>query len=304
MDDRDKFWRQVSEAFRELSPAVVVQDADRPVNLALVAEEPDKLRQMEKFFVPGFLGPRKAAQVRERFCSFVLPLGRLEEEGLRQLDLVICSESAAGKMRAQLPRTYIFSPATPQAMVSKILEDRWNLALPLARNFLLFRRAVDRRLMRSIALENALFAIMAALSDAVPVPFPLTRALGALGSSTIFLTANQMRLAFLIAAANDSEVGFRKQTGQITTIAAAALGWRSLARELAGRISPATGLLAKGLLAFVSTYATGLALEQLHAWGRSMTREEKAVAYEEAYRVGRILLDGILNTMASRSRPA
>ena len=300
MDEREKFWRQISEALREFSPAAVVQNADRPINLALVAETSDVLRQMESFFVPRFLGSRKAAQVRERYCSFVLPLGRTELEGLQQLDLVICSPGARAFLSGCLPRVFTFSPQTPQAAVREILDERWNLALPLARNFLVFRRAVNHRLIRSLALENALIAMMAAVSEVVPAPFPLTRVLGGLVSSTILLTANQMRLAFLMAASNDSEVGFRKQTGQLTTIAAAALGWRFLARELAGRISPVSDLLTKGMLAFAATYATGLALEQLHIWGRSMTREEKAVAFEEAYRVGRMLLDRFLDTRASR----
>ncbi len=77
------------------------------------------------------------------------------------------------------------------------------------------------------------------------------------------------------------------------------LGWRALAREMSGRASPGGGVLAKGLLAFAGTYAAGLALDQLHSLGRSMTRDEKRDVYDQAYRVGRRVLDGILDTMVS-----
>ena len=299
METSEDFWRRVGEAFRGLKPEIFVGDAARPISVALVAEEPDKLRRMEEFFVPRLLGPRKAEQVRERLCSFVLPLGKLEREGLGDLDLVIGSPGAARQLSDLLPRIYIFFAQSPQSVVNVILKERRDLALPLARNFLPFRRAVDRRSMRSIALENALFAILTAVPDVWPAPFSRAKGAGDLASSTAFLTANQLRLAFLIAAANDSAVGFREQTGQITTIAAASLGWRSLARELSRRVSPAGGLVVKGLLAFAATYGTGLVLEQFHRLGCSMTCEAKTVVFEEAYRVGRRVLAGMLGAMAS-----
>jgi hypothetical protein len=255
---------------------------------------------MEEFFVPKRLSLRKAEQVRERLCFFVLPLRDLEQQGLRQLDLVICSRSGVRQLEAALPKVYSWSREDPHAVVRAILKDRRDLALPLARNFLPFRRLVCRRSIRSVSLENALFAMALSAADAMPALFSLLRSVAGINSSSLFLTANQIRLAFLIAAANDSEVGFREQSEQITAIAFAGLKWRSLARDLEGRSSRVNSLLAKGLLAFVATYVTGLALEQLHRLGRGMTREEKSDAHEEAYHVGRRALDGILTIAAAR----
>src|SRR5579864_4143571 len=182
MEIKPKFWRQVAEGFRELNPEVILREADRPITVALVAEDQSRLRQMERFLAPPSLDPRKAEQVRERFCSFVLPLGVTEQEGLRRLDLVICSEAAASEVAGLFPRAYVFSAENPQAVVSKILKEHWDLALPLAKNFLPFRRAVARRSTRSIAMENAIYSVLAAVSDASPIPFSLLR-VGGLASS-------------------------------------------------------------------------------------------------------------------------
>ena len=300
MNNRESFLREVKEAGRGLSAESIVSEADRPISLALIAEDAGKLRQMEGFFAPQLLGSRKADQVRERLCFFVLPLRPSEQEGLLQLDLVVSSEGAAGEVQAMLPQIHVYSAKDPQSMVRRILKEHWDLALPLAKNFLPFRQPVARRFMRSIALENALFTVMAATAKFLPAPLSLFSAVGGSSSTSLFLTANQMRLAFLIAAAHDSAVGFRVQTGQVTAIAAAALGWRSLAHDIERKVSPSNSLLAKGLLAFVATYATGLALEQLHTLGRHMTREEKSVAYDHAYSVGSRVIERFLDIKASR----
>jgi hypothetical protein len=223
----------------------------------------------------------------------------VDEEGLRHLDLVVCSEASASQVpRSLIPQTYVLFESDSQRLIREILKYHWDLALPLAKNFIQFRQPVERRWMRSIALENALFAAAAALPDATPAFFSLLDARG-FNSTTVLLTSNQMRLAFLMAAANDAEVGFREQTGQITAITAASVGWRSLARKLASRTAPSGSAVSKGVLAFIATYTTGLALERLHALGRHMTRDEKSAAYAEAYRVGRRVLDGILDRIIS-----
>src|SRR5262249_50752390 len=150
---------------------------------------------MENFLAPPTLGARKSTQVRERMCSFVMPLRPAEQTGLIHLDLVICTPDAAERMRPLPSQAHVFSFADPEATVKRILRKHWDLALPLAKNFLVFRRVVSRRSIRSVALENGLFAAMSSLSETIPVPFSLLRRSRGLGSGTVFLTANEIRLA-------------------------------------------------------------------------------------------------------------
>lgn len=300
---REDFWRKLSEVVRKFDPERIIREASRPVRVALVGSGPSEVRQVEEFFVPEFLSQRKAEQVRESVSVFLLPLAAGDEKSLRGADVVVCSQAAAPEIAIPLPQLYIFRPDDPQALVSEIITDHWDLALPLARNFLAFRSAIQRRWLRSVALENTLFAMLTAVPDAAPEQLSL-QATNGLGSSTVFLTSNQLRLTLLMAAANDSDVGYKHQAGQITALTTAALGWRALARELASRVSPARGVFAKGLLALAGTCAAGLALEQLHTLGRSMTRDEKRDAYEKTYRVGRKVLEGILDSMGRSSSAA
>ena len=294
-------WRQVSDAFRGLNPEELAQDASRSLSLALVAGTPEELSRMEAFFAPISLGRRKAEQVHQCLFPFLHPLRQSQEQMLREFDFVICSPGVTAEVGPLAPYVYIYGRANSRDFVKEILRDRWDRALPLAKNFLPFRGYAQQRWIHSIAFENALFAIMTAIPNVLPTPFSLPWTAAEFASSTVFLTANQMRLAFIMAASSDSAVGFREQKGQLTSIAAASVGWRSLARELAGKIPAGRGLLSKGLMAYAGTYVTGVTLQQLHALGRSMTREEKRQAFEEAYRVGRAVLDKALGAMGRLS---
>lgn len=292
-------WSQVTKAFRGLNPEDLLREADRAISLALVAGTPEELSRMEAFFAPASLGRDKAEQVRQRLFPFLYPLSPSQEQMLREFDLVICSPGVTEGVGPLSPYVYIFGRVKLRDFTKEILRDRWDLALPLAKNFLPFRSPALQRWIHSIAFENALFAMMTAVPNVLPTPFSLPWAATEFASSTVFLTANQMRLAFIIAASSDSAVGFREQKGQLTSIATAALGWRSLARELAGKLPAGRGLLSKGLMAYATTYVMGVTLEQLHSLGRTLTREEKRQAFEDAYRAGRAVLDKVLSAVGS-----
>ena len=88
----------------------------------------------------------------------------------------------------------------------------------------------------------------------VPNFIELPWAIGEFASDTAFLTANQVRMAFQIAAACGKDVGLGKQKGAVLSIAAGAFGWRALARELVGKIPLGGGLIPKGAIAYAGTY--------------------------------------------------
>ena len=132
---------------------------------------------------------------------------------------------------------------------------------------MLFRKPVIDRVIHSVARENALFAVATALPNVVPNLLELPWAVGEFASDTAFLTINQVRMAFLIGAASDQEVGYMEQKGQIATIVGSAFGWRTLARELVGKIPLGGGLIPKGAIAYAGTYVVGKGLERINRFG-------------------------------------
>jgi hypothetical protein len=70
-------------------------------------------------------------------------------------------------------------------------------------------------------------------------------------------------------------------------VIASAFGWRSLARQLAGRLPLAGGLIPKAGIAYAGTYVLGMALERFYSVGYGLTREERQDAYSQAIERGK-----------------
>jgi uncharacterized protein (DUF697 family) len=136
-----------------------------------------------------------------------------------------------------------------------------------------------------------LFSVATALPDVVPSLAELPWAFGEFASDTTFLTGNQIRMAFLIAAACGRDAGFLKQRGAILSIVAGAFGWRALARELVGKIPLGGGLIPKGAIAYAGTYVVGKSLERYYRGNEGYTRAQRLAAYREALERGRSVLE-------------
>ena len=108
---------------------------------------------------------------------------------------------------------------------------------------------------------------------------------------------NQVRMAFLIAAASDSPVGYREQKAEIASIITGAFGFRAIARELVGKIPFGGGLIPKAAVAFAGTYVVGLSLERYHRVGYGLTRQERRMEYEQALVHGRTVAEFLLAGM-------
>ena len=108
-------------------------------------------------------------------------------------------------------------------------------------------------------------------------------------------------MAFLLAATNDREVGYREQKGEIASIVAGAFGWRALARELVGKIPWGAGLVPKAAIAYAGTRVVGLSLERYYRLGRRYTRAERRLAYEDAIERGRKFVATFLTSVRQRA---
>lgn len=266
--------RQARAAFGLLNPEEMRKRAGREIHIGMVAASESGYTALEDFLVPPDLPDVTRAQVLRRAHRMT------DRSTPAQVDLVLYGPGLRPSADA-----HALDRHDADATISQILRAHDDLALALARHFPVFRQPVIERTIQAVSRENALFAIAAALPDVVPSLVELPWAFGEFASDTVFLTANQIRMAFLIAVVCGDEIGFVQQKGSIAAIVAGAFGWRALARELAGKIPFGGGLIPKGAIAYAATYAVGKGLERLHA-NHPFTAGESREVYEQAYQQG------------------
>ena len=271
--------KQARTAVAHLNPDRIREMSRRPVHVGLVAATSAAYAEMEDFLIPRSVERAKRMQLMEY-------VHRAGDPGAPEnVDLVLYYEGVQGPTG-----TYTFYRHDPEATVREVLAGNDEIELALARQFPAFRRVVVERTIHTIARENALFAIATALPDIVPNLMELPWVFGEWASDTAFLTANQVRMAFLIAAACDHEIGYTQQKLAILTIGGSAFGWRAIARELVGKIPLGGGLIPKGAIAYAGTFAVGKGLERLYHGEKAMRTDEKKAVYRQALDRGRAVL--------------
>lgn len=271
--------RNVKQAITYLNPDEVRHDADYPLAISLNAPTPETLWRIEGFFCPPGLSKSKRAQVLEILHSN------------RKPDIEIFDASMP------CPKTgFAFDIEHPELCIRAILKRRPDLALSLGRHLAPFREPVIKNLIAMISKENALFSIATALPDIVPI-LSLPWAVGEFASDTAFLTMNQVRMTFMIAAASDHPVGYGEQKAELGSILAGAFGLRAVARQLISKIPFGGGLLPKAAIAYAGTRVVGLSMERLYRSGYGYTQEERGPAYEEAYERGKVFAGGMLKRL-------
>jgi hypothetical protein len=285
----------VKDAIRNLDPEDIRKHTERPLRLLLYADSEQQYREMEDYLAPRDLSSAKRAQARRLIY-------RASEGATPRAngDLEIYFEPS-GELDSPEADVFGFDPACPDATVHRILHRRPDLAVPLALHVLPFRQEVSRRMVKKIAKENALFSLATALPDIVPF-ISLPWAIGEFASDTAFLTANQIRMAFLLAAANDRDIGYHEQRGEIASIILGAFGWRALARELVGKIPWGGGLVPKAAIAYAGTRVVGMSLERYYRVGQAYTRAERRLAYQDALERGKHLVSGLIEGFQQRRR--
>jgi hypothetical protein len=208
-----KMLKQLRDAVSNLNPHDVRLLAEKPVSIELFAPTAQAYAEMERFFAPSELSPQKRKELA---------------------NLLHRSGEAAGKPVLQvyyqdLPHpdvAFTYYRNDPQRTVEEILARHQDLGIALARHFLPFRAPVISRTIKEVSKENALFSIATAVPAILPL-ISLPWAVGEFASDTAFLTMNQIRMAFLLAAASDRPLGYREQKSEIASLFAGAFGWRS-----------------------------------------------------------------------------
>ena len=274
--------KQARTAVGMLNPDEVRRRARQPVRIGLVAFDSAGYAAMEDFLAPAAT-PRKS---RRKLLEQVYRAG---DPGVPdKVDLVLYQQGIPCPQDA-----YLLSFDDPAATIAEILRDHDDLELALARQFAPFRKPVVERIIHAVSRENAVFAVATSLPNLVPSLGEIPWAFGEFASDTAFLTANQVRMAFLIAAACGKEIGYTQRAAEILSIVGGAFGWRALARELAGKIPFGGGIIPKGAIAYAGTFLVGKGLEHYHHAGEAYTRAQREEVYQAAYERGKAIAEAV-----------
>ena len=271
------------KALTTLNPKQVREMSERGVRVALHAANQESYQRLENFFLRDLSPARRRASAPLLMRAPISPIGQ-------QYDIAVYDEAVIAPAGA-----LIFRPDHVSQFVQKALTKHPDLGVSLAKSFHAFRRPYVQRVIAKTSRENALFSVATALPDVIPSIIELPWAVAEFASDTAFLTMNQVRMAFLIAAASDREVGYMEQKPEIATVIGSAFGWRALARQLVSKIPFGGGLIAKAAVAYAGTKVLGLSLDHFYSIGFTYTREERDRLYADAFRQGKKVAARILS---------
>lgn len=267
----------IKKAISTLNPHEVRESSNRSLRVVLHAPDNAGYSRMENYLLQDLSPGRRRSSATLLSRAPVAP-------GSPHPDLHIFSEEQTG---VAPPHSLILNPDHPRAFIKQTLEQHADLGVPLARSFLPFRKPFVERSIAKTCRENTLFSVATALPDIVPSVIELPWALAEFASDTAFLTMNQVRMAFQIAAASDREVGYMHQKSEIAMVIGSAFGWRALARQLIGKIPFGGGLIGKAAVAYAGTKVLGLSLDHYYSIGFTYTRDERDKLYADAFRQGK-----------------
>jgi hypothetical protein len=270
-----------------LNPNQVRELASKSVHVTLHAPDDSAYREMEDFLLQDLRPARRreSAQLISRGERTVSIPGQ---------DLVVYHRSALAPSDA-----LIFNPAGPEELIHSALQRYPDNGVSLSQAFFPFRKPFIKQVISKTSRENTLFSLTTALPDVIPSVIELPWSVAEFASDTAFLTMNQVRMAFLIAAASDREIGYREQKSEIATVIGSAFGWRALAKQLVGKIPFGGGLIAKAAVAYAGTKVLGMSLDHYYSIGFTYSRAERDRIYADAFRQGKKVAFRIL----SHTRP-
>ncbi len=270
----------IKKAVANLNPEQVRQLAERSLRISIYASSAQSFERIENFFLSGLSPERR----RESAAYLVRGASRLGPSDLTVFDEGIIAP----------PKSIVFRADNPELFVKRVLDNCGDLGVAIARSFPPFRRPFIDRIIAKTCKENTLFSLTTALPDIIPNLIELPWAIAEFATDTAFLTVNQLKMAFFIAAASDREIGYRQQKSEVATIVAGAFGWRAIARELVGKIPFGGGLFGKAAISYAATKVIGLSLDHLYSIGYHYSREERETLYQEAFQQGKKVAGRIL----------
>ncbi len=274
----------IRKAITTLNPRQVRELAERDLSIALHAPDDLAYRQMEEYLLQDLKPGRR------RDSAVLLVRGSNSSAATHDLAIYHASIDAPH-------RSLIYRPERPDAVVHRALAQHPDLGVALSRSFVPFRNPFINSVISKTAKENTLFSVATALPDIIPSLIEVPWAIAEFASDTAFLTMNQVRMAFLIAAASDREAGYMEQKSEVAAVIGSAFGWRALAKQLVGKIPFGGGLIAKAGVAYAGTKVLGVSLNHFYSVGFTYSRDERDRIYTEAFKQGRTIATRILKLL-------
>lgn len=277
----------------------IAKEANRPVSVAIVGDSARRATAMEALFSGDPTGkePMKARALPE--SPFVQAFEAMTDEaGFPRtpgvFDLVI---DVGGGRRDMPVGTPVYSVAELGGWtdtLERILDDKPDLALPLARSFPVFRRSVTQRIIAQTSTANAQFSLLTGITAQFPI-LAITFPVNSL-SDIVILTKNQAMMVLRIAAAHGLSLDYRSRMKEVLPLVGNALGWRTVARQFAGLI-PVVGILARGMIAYAGTVTIGRTAQLYYETGEHVTAAQARRIYAEAYEASRERVKAIASSL-------
>ena len=277
--------RQIWKAIKQLNPNRPVNEADQPFTLALVVCGDVEATAMREFLLNWSTSPQDIALADKVIQTYVSPLDGGKRHAIRKADFLLVDDELASEVEHLTDKLFYFNYRHPERSLVSIINSRrgTELRLSLAMHLPAFRLPVARRIVREISRENAMFVIATALGNVVPSVFEPILGIAEAASDTVILTANQVRMLFMLGAIYGAKVGYMAQWKELSSIVGTAFGWRSLARNLVSKIPFGGGLVPKGAVAYAGTTVVGQGMVFFYTTGRKMTKQEVKEAFSRAY---------------------
>jgi len=170
-----------------------------------------------------------------------------------------------------------------------------HLGLALARQLPVLREPIVADLIEDVARANAVYAFSTGVAEIAPMlTIPLNLA------DLVFLTKNQLVLAYKIALASGKSGSVRDVLGEVLAVVGGGLFFRQIARELVGLI-PAVGLVPKVAVAYAGTRVIGRVVAAWAMHGRRLGVGDLRLLYEEAAAGGRAMAEAMAARMRGRA---
>ncbi len=276
------FWSRI----KSISIAEIAREAARPLSIAIVGGD-DELRRA---FIDRLYRPEQGtarAPLALPASPFVQTYSTMSEADGYPLtpdvfDFVI--DLGGGRANMDVTdMTTIYGVAEiggVEETLSRVFEDRPELALPLARNFPVFRSRAAQQVIQQTAMTNAEFSLITGVVSAFPL-FGLILPANAF-SDILVLTKNQIMMTLRLAAVYGLEVNYKARMREIGPILVNAFGWRAAARELVGTV-PSIGFIFRAMISYAGTVAVGKAAQVYYECGETVTKSQAQRFYREAY---------------------
>jgi len=218
------------DIIKAVSIVEIAKEANRPVSVAVIGDSERRVQAMEALFSGD---PANKERVKTRALPespFIQAFDAMTDEASFPrtpgvFDLVI---DLGGGRRDVPSGTPVYSVAELGGWtetLERILDDKPDLALPLARSFPVFRKIVSQRIINQTATANAQFSLLTGITAQFPI-LAIALPVNSL-SDVVILTKNQAMMVLRIAAAHGLSLDYKSRIKEVVPLVGNAfIFWR------------------------------------------------------------------------------